>query len=557
MQQKRSVLMMLHDHLRGGMARSVAAAAAVAAVVAVVLPLQSFLGNESLYPFGMGRLVVELGVVFAAVTALLATVFAIVGRRARGVVQWLVVAAAACAYLEAGPLSAGLPEINGAVAPELSVASRCVWDCCVWGVLLIGALAAARWLPDRAHFAAAVLVVLAFASLFDVRRDDEASTGGKVGGGLAGGFERQIDIIENFKFSHERNVLVFILDSMPGSVSTDIVKSSPDLSAKFSGFVAFTNNVGMHECTKRGLPGLMTGKYFEPESTSKAEYSMSVYGGDSFLMPYVEAGAEVSLVPDLLPYGYTNAKMEKRMSMKVRQKHGWTALLLRSKEVPYLSLFDVTVFRIAPYVAKAHFLYAKIRNDPMSGKDESNFRYEHAMYPRLAAAGFTHAKTVFGLFHTRGAHPPLAFDRDGHSLGTRSFGREALPDLVRNPLYNLARLMDAMREKGVYDKSLIVVTADHGVSIAPHAPEHHPCESAILWVKPEGASGPLVYNGTPTGHSRVAAFMKSAAASRPSVTEIESALREENRLFRYPDAHDRYHDIVVGPNGEIVSKKDF
>ena len=100
-------------------------------------------------------------------------------------------------------------------------------------------------------------------------------------------------------------------------------------------------------------------------------------------MPYVEAGAEVSRVPDLLPYGFTNAKVEKRVPVKVRQKHGWTALLRRSKEVPYLNLFDVTVFRIAPYVAKAHFLYAKIRNDPMSGKDESNFRYEHAMYPRL------------------------------------------------------------------------------------------------------------------------------------------------------------------------------
>ena len=88
--------MMLHDHLRGGTARSVAVAAAVAAVVTVVLPLQSFLGNESMYPFGIGRLLVELGVVFAAGTALLAAVFAIVGRRARGVVQWLVVAAAAC-----------------------------------------------------------------------------------------------------------------------------------------------------------------------------------------------------------------------------------------------------------------------------------------------------------------------------------------------------------------------------------------------------------------------------------------------------------------------------
>ncbi len=557
MQQKASVLMIFQNHLRGGTVRSVAVAAAVAAVVAVVLPLQSFLGNESLYPFGMGRLVVELGVAFVAVAALLAVVFAIVGRRARGVVQWLVVAAAACAYLEAGPLSAGLPEINGAFAPELSVASRSVWDCCAWIVLLIGALAAARWLPGRAHFAAAALAVLAFASLFDVRRDGGESPSGKVGGGLASGFEWQRDIVENFKFSRERNVLVFILDSVPGSVSTDVIKSSPDIAAKFTGFVAFTNNVGMHDCTKRGLPGLMTGKYFEPESSSKAEYPMSVYGGDSFLTHYVEAGAEASFVPDLFPYGYTNAKVEKRMQVKGRQKHGWAALLLRSKEVPYLSLFDVTVFRIAPYVAKAPFLYAKIRHDPMFGQDESNFWYEHAMYPRLAAAGFTNAKTVLGVFHSRGAHPPLAFDRHGNRLGKRSWAREALPDLVLNPLYNLAGLMDVLRENGVYDKSLIVVAADHGVSIAPHAPEHHPSESAILWVKPEGASGPLVYSGTPTGYSKVAALMKSAVAGKPCAAEVEAALREENRLFRYLDANDHFHDIMVGPNWEIVSKKDF
>ena len=51
--------------------------------------------------------------------------------------------------------------------------------------------------------------------------------------------------------------------------------------------------------------------------------------------------------------------------------------------------------------------------------------------------------------------------------------------------------------------------------------------------------------------------MKSAAAGRPCAAEVEAALREENRLFRYSDANDRYHDIMVGPNWEIVSKKDF
>ena len=73
---------------------SVAVAAAVAAVVTVILPLQSFLGNESLYPFGIARLSIELGVVFAAATAALSAVFAVVGRRFRGAAQWLAVAAA-------------------------------------------------------------------------------------------------------------------------------------------------------------------------------------------------------------------------------------------------------------------------------------------------------------------------------------------------------------------------------------------------------------------------------------------------------------------------------
>ena len=82
-----------------------------------------------------------------------------------------------------------------------------------------------------AVLAAAALAGLAFASLFDVRRDGGEPPGDKAGSGLASGFEWQRDIVENFKFSRERNVLVFILDSMPGSVSTDIVRSSPDIAA--------------------------------------------------------------------------------------------------------------------------------------------------------------------------------------------------------------------------------------------------------------------------------------------------------------------------------------
>lgn len=541
--------------------RNAIAAAAVSAVLAVVLPLQAFLGNASLYPFGPCRLLFELGITFAALFGALFALLAVSSWLLRGALHGLLLGAAVCVYLESGILSYGLPEINGAFLPELAVVSRGVADCAVWAVLLVGGLVASRWLRRWAHFVALALLVMGLASLFDVRRDEPTASPAP-SGRLSGGFEWQRDIVENFKFSRDRNVLVFILDSMPCNYSTDLMLSAPDLAAKFPGFVAFTNNVGMHDCTKRGLPGLMTGRYFDPRTSSKSEYPMSIFGPESFLVPYVAAGAEVSFVPDFLPYGYTNAKVDKRMEVKGKQKHGWAALLLRSKEVPYLSLFDVTVFRMAPYFAKAPFLYAKIRHDPMFEQDESRFWYEFAMYPRLAAAPFTDAKTVLGVFHSRGSHPPLLFDQDGRRLPLEEdvWDVSFIPMLVRNPIHNLGKLMDALRERGIYDKSLIVVAADHGMGLAPRTPGgHHQSESAVLWVKAEGAAGPLSYSGVPTGYSRVAPFMKSAVAGSPDAAAAESALREENRLFRYQDPknRDRYHDIVVGPDGGIVGREDM
>ena len=194
----------------------------------------------------------------------------------------------------------------------------------------------------------------------------------------------------------------------------------------------------------------------------------------------------------------------------------------------------------------------------MLGQDESNFWYEYAMYPRIAAAPFTSTKTVLGVFHTRGAHPPLLFDQDGRRLSPdAAWGNGALSTLVRNPIHNLAKLMDVMREKEIYDKSLIVVVADHGVGIAPHAPGHHPSESAVLWVKPEGSAGPFAYRGTPTGYAKISSFMKAAVVERPDIEAVESSLNVGNRLFRYQDPNDDYHDIIVGPDGGIVQKEDL
>jgi len=532
---------------------NVAIAVSLAALVCIVLPVQSYLANASLYVFTPGRLALETGILFVAIAAASWLLLATVGRFLGGVLQAVFVAALVCVYLESGILSAGLPELNGGFLPALAVRSRAIVDLAVWSAVVAGFLATVRWTRPWLHWVALAVLTVSLFSFFDVRRDEQLTGNQPPTAGsqqLTSGFEWQRDVIENFRLSPKRNVLVFILDSMPGTLSYDFVSSDPAMRERFAGFTAFTNNVGMHDCTKFGLPGLMTGRYFEPGVSSAADYPMSIFGEESFLLPYVRNGDEVYFVNDLLPYGYTNGKVTKRMPVTGKQKHGWAALLLRSRDVPYLSLFDMVVFRLVPYCAKAPFLYSKIRHDPMMGRDESAFWYEHAMFPVLGKAPFSEAKTTLGVFHSRGAHPPLVFDPDGKAYPQPRVDPDIIGELVSTPIRHLSRLLDTLRERGLYDSSMIVVVADHGIGIVPYAPGHHPSESAILWVKPEGAKGPFAAVSRPTGYSKVSVLMREAAKGTLDIGAIGQALEEQDRLYRYQDG-DGFGDHVVGPNGEV------
>ena len=210
----------------------------------------------------------------------------------------------------------------------------------------------------------------------------------------------------------------------------------------------------------------------------------------------------------------------------------------------------MVVFRLSPYCAKAPFLYSKIRHDPMMGCDESDFWYEHVMFPILGRATLSGSSTTLGVFHSRGAHPPLVFDPNGKAYPRPRVDPGIIGELVSTPLRHLSRLLDTLRERGLYDSSLIVVVADHGIDLVPFAKGHHPSESAILWVKPEGTKGPFAAVSRPTGYSKVSVLMRKAAEGPLDIRSIGDALEEGNRLYRY-QLGDGFGDYTVGSDGTI------
>ena len=519
-----------------GKLHSAIIAASLGAFFALVVPLQTYLGNQADYSFGLLRLVLEQ----LAVTVLLAAVAYVLLRLSeRWVGGWLsplLTGVLVCLYLEAGPLSFGLPEINGALSPVLGSVSRKIVDSLILGGVVLAFAVAFRLLRPWLHWVALGVLAIGLASLLDVRTQADAVNA--TAAADCGGMTVASKIIESVEYSPARNVMMFVLDSMPATVACDIVTCDPGLASHFPGFIGYRRNIGMHDCTKRGVPGFMTGRYFDPKGrVSKSEYMMSVLSTNSLLQAYRDHGDAIYCCLDVLSYGYTTAP-----DLQYDQDPSdasFPVVLDPATEVPYMSLAAVSFYRLVPFAAKEAVLSQYFRSRKALASAAKRFANEHLLYPWLASRPISaDGRQMFCKFHTLGSHMPIMFDCDGHPVKGGHEDVAALYQATSNALVHLSRLMDAYRAKGIYDKSLIVVMADHGSPLAPHAAGAHPNASANLWIKPDGASGPIKISDVPTSHAKIAELMRRSCLGPMTRREIDETLRVDNRLFRYVSRKD-------------------
>jgi len=498
----------------------VVVSAVLAAVVAFFVPLQTYIGNSSIYQVSASRLVVELIAIFLVVALGLAAVAAFaakVCRLPKCILPSIFTAAAICVYLESGPLSFGIPELNGGFVKELSSTGRAVFDAAVWGAIVCAFAVFAKRLHPFLHWVAISVAVLSAASLFDAGKPASADDGDKKEG-MSEGFVNQQTVVENVKYSSGRNILVFVLDSMPGNGAADVMRANPALAAKFPGFTQYPRNIGMHECTKRGVPGIVTGLYYDPKKMPQTQYPLTMYGSNSFVKAAADAGWAVAFSPDLMPYGFTNLPVEKKVKRVQRRSRDKLAILRQSSEVPYLSIFDMTSFRISPFFFKGPILYSRIRHAVKGRHSGDEFWSEKSMYPKLAAKPVAEGERPFlGFFHSWGVHPPWSGD---------------LASTAGEKLSQLGELMESYRARGIYDRSFIIVTSDHGLEISPSVDGYPASASAFLWVKPEGAQGPFAESALKTSHANIARLVKTALSRKVSQFDADAILASESRLYR-------------------------
>jgi len=202
-------------------------AVCVASFFCILLPMQTYLANNDLFVCSIWEVLNE-SMPWATFLALICFVVLMVSEILIGrFVHVFLCALLVCGYLEVGFLSIGLPDLNA--APWVfNNPFRKIVDTAVLSLFATVIVSLYRWTKRVSHYATMVVVLLMISSLFDVQKKEVSSNGV-----LSDGFCHCYDVLKSFKYSPVTNVLVFVLDSTPASVTTRLMRDEPCLQAHF------------------------------------------------------------------------------------------------------------------------------------------------------------------------------------------------------------------------------------------------------------------------------------------------------------------------------------
>ena len=517
-----------------------------------VVPLQSYFANAADYPFSPGQLL--LGVLPCSIVAFLVVSMGLYlsGITFGRIAHFAVFAFLVYEYLESGILSQGAPLFIGD-ASYYSDSGLLQRDLFVLVYVFIFVMLPYPKLKAYFSWMLVVLFVMLSASLLDVKCDTRFVMDKQDSSAWDCVREK---VPFHVKYSNKRNIIVFVVDSVTTEVAHDVVSGNAPLMGSFSGFTAFDNNLGGQHQSDLSTVCIFTGEYYQGRDNRASAHnfvSRATMDG-SLLLDYLNSPFHVYCMAPTYVFGHGYASgCDKRLSKSESPLGGCNPFFWRPAEMLSLSVLNLSLFRVTPFMMKL----------PMSRWvcPFFGFAEEEYVYPMFRSAPLEELPGVFLYCHTHGVHVPHDVSSDGVRRGTLIPSYAANFDHTKAVFAELAKTLDAFKERGVYDCSTILVIADHGSHVNEDAKCLNRREDALparafpmLWAKPANSHGPIVFDETtPTTHANLHKVLRTLKDKDMTADEIAAMLSSDRRIF-IQQTRDGYDQWEVAPDGTVMSK---
>ncbi len=279
-------------------------------------------------------------------------------------------------------------------------------------------------------------------------------------------------ITENnkFKFSKDKNVMLFILDGFQSDLFWHIIDQEPELTNLLPGFTFYPDTTAVFSKTYPTVPMLLTGQVYQKEQPIQT-FLKDVYD-DSLLTDLIDDDWDVGLYPykkNLIP---VNGEIMSNFIDNIEPLE---------KVENYLQALDLSLFRSSPHSLKpvifneGDFLVKNavieyIENQQLIPADKEAPK-KLPKVNKHRGINFlenlkTHADTdsinpTFRFYHLLMPHSPFTLDRNLRPV-PKSGSFQAYQDYAYASLKLMISYLKEFEKLGIYDQSAIIIAADHG-----------------------------------------------------------------------------------------------
>ena len=267
----------------------------------------------------------------------------------------------------------------------------------------------------------------------------------------------QVGADEEFTASREGNFVILILDTLDSREFSRLLDENADYYDTFRDFTYFENMMGAYSCTERSVPYILTGEWYENDGDFDAYIKQSYEESPLFTelknrdyrMEYYESELYMD---DELAADFSNIH---RVDFKVSS---YTKFIKQE-----LKLIG---FRYAPFDLKKKCIFKKAGFNELAVTDQpaeetSYGGADHEFAGRVEQEGITlqDGKKSFKFIHLDGAHVPFIYDED---LNIINEWEGTYTQSVKASVKAAREYIEALKESGSYDNTVLVIMADHG-----------------------------------------------------------------------------------------------
>lgn len=313
-----------------------------------------------------------------------------------------------------------------------------------------------------------------------------------------------------FELSSKQNVFHIVLDGFQSDAFHDIVKAErAEMDRQYSGFTFFSNHMGAFPTTIVSIPAMLTGATYRNQEPMR-RFIAREFKRATIFRAMRDQGYQVDAMSGLT-YDKPSATNYYRLP---------TPYVTYGSYVRFAGwqLADLALFRHSPHVLKP-WIYNdqswRLQTTFGQSIDTAGRRFMPvngqaflADYTSRMRVG--HEQPTFKYLHAGIPHWPVSVNADCEYIGARSLRRPNYTAQARCGIRRVGALLDKLRELGLYDSSLIVISSDHGVALPPQgftgdrdvlgAPLAELAGSALalLIVKPPNSTGPVRVSEAPS-----------------------------------------------------------